>query len=245
LEASRTSLKEVKITVDDVFVDDSQIVTNTVNRDFLHGSDNLIAGKLLDQPYSIKIEGTNKNGVVIEKEIKIPAKNTLGAVTDQDVLNQNRYLERLWAYLTLKKLQIPQASNQVKVTVAKTLNNNRVQLPIAKKKTDQEKIEELALNYHFVTNLTSLVITKQSFREDNFMTAGDISTEQPLSVQPKTSTVPKSLACRDGTLELFSQTYLRGKEKKLTSSLEDMEDFGLLVSSMKISGIKTNLTYND
>ncbi len=223
--------------MDDVFVDDSQIVTNTVNGDFLHGSDNLIAGKLLDQPYSIKIEGKNKNGVVTEREIKIPAKNTLGAVTDQDVLNQNRYLERLWAYLTLKKLQNPQASNQVKVTVAKTLNNNRVQLPtIAKMKTDQEKIEELALNYHFVTNLTSLVITKQSFREDNIMTAGEISTERPLSTPP--SIVPKSLNTCIGTLELFSQTYLRGKEKKVTSSLADMEDFGLLVSSMKISGIK-------
>ncbi len=250
MEVSRTYLKEVKITVDDVFVDDSQIVTNTVNGDFPHGSDNLIAGKLLNEPYSIKIEGTNKNGIITKKEIKIPAKNTLGAVTDPDVLNQNIYLERLWGYLTLKNLQKgPATSNKIKVTASKILNNNRVQLPIAKKKTDQEKIEELALKYHFVTNLTSLVITKESFQDDNFMSGAPIIEELGDSFPTKTpSVVAKTLIYEDpnackGTLELFSQTYLRGIGKKVTSSQADLEDFSQLVSSIKISGTNKILPY--
>ncbi len=248
MEASRTLLKNVKITVDDIFVADSKIVTNTVNGDFLYGSDNLIAGKLLDEEYSIKIEGTNKNGIVTKNEIKIPAKNisdTSANITSSSTeLNENKYLERLWAYLTLKKLQSSQAtrvSNKISLIARKT-HKNPVATPNTEM-TDEEKAEQLSFKYHFVTNLTSLVITKESLLEENIMSSAPINEElteifptKPSSVVSKMLRYVDPNACV-GTLALFSQTYLRGRDRTFTSSEADIGDFSLQVSSIRIAGV--------
>jgi len=156
-------LKEVKIIYDDAY-SGSQIVTNQVNGIFYHGSDNIIAGKLLDEGFSIKIEGISPLGN-IQKEITIPAKTISVAVNDTTSRltfdqTQTQYLERLWAFLTVKNLlhesevnKIPSAVNKSKIT-GKKLPNARPEMSC------QEQAENLAKDYNLVTYLTSFIITK-------------------------------------------------------------------------------------
>ncbi len=156
-------MKEVKIIYDDAY-SGSQIVTNQVNGIFYHGSDNIIAGKLLDEGFSIKIEGISPLGN-IQKEITIPAKTISVAVNDTTSRltfdqTQTQYLERLWAFLTVKNLlhesevnKIPSAVNKSKIT-GKKLPNARPEMSC------QEQAENLAKDYNLVTYLTSFIITK-------------------------------------------------------------------------------------
>jgi hypothetical protein len=172
------------------------------------------------------------------------------------VVDQNKYLERLWAYLTLKTLQnTARSSNKISLTVNKgnakkpgpNKGSSTMLTTPTPEMTDEEKILDLAMKYHFVTDLTSLIITKENLQEDNFMddSGPPIIDESPIETAPTVSSVvPKSFTYLDpnacnGTLELFSQTYFRGKEEKITSSIADLADFGQLVSSINISGTKT------
>ena len=281
LEVSRPFLKEVKVFVDDLFFSDSQVVTNSVNGDFHFGSDNLVAGKRIEQDYTIKIEGISKSGKV-RKEIKIPARSVSEPQIDNDNENdndndndneienekkkekynedgssfskQNKYLERLWAYLTLNKLQsneeTSESSNKIKLIVSKSLSS-KGSFPIdSDETTTREKAERLALKYHFVTNVTSLIVNKKRLKNETIVESPFV--KEDLTKEFVSDSVPSVVGKTFGSgqdfanlcsLELFSQTFLRKKERKISSDELNIEDFNRLVSSLRILGhfFKSNI----
>jgi len=253
-DITKPFLEGVKILYDDAF-NGSHIVTNQVNRIFYKGSDNIIAGKLLDKGFTIKIEGNSSLGRK-EKEIKIPAKtvpvNGTASSLKRDQI-QSKYLERLWAFLTIKNLLHESEENKIQLSIHQS-NITPKRLPSASSQMSRQKLaENLAKHYNFVTNLTSFIITKDSIEDSNI-------SESPQSMNDLTENyatenvpnfVSKSFrrysvheeetnACI-GNLELFSQTYLRGKTlsiKKNNSDLgsSDSNKFAALITSIRITG---------
>jgi hypothetical protein len=257
-EITKPILEGVKITYDDAF-NSSQIVTNQVKGIFYQGSDNIIAGKLLDQNFTIEIEGNSELGV-FEKTIQIPAKKILELPIESDLLNGNRkisvekhkfnsklkILERLWAYLTLKNLLSETEGNKINIIVSKTAIGKR-KMPIEYPQLPRQKMaEQLAKKYNFVTHLTSFVITTDNISKNN--TLQNVAQKRLISLETSEPVTPShglinftiDNGC-NGTLELFSQTYLRGRMLSVTNDVSDLglsdsNEFSELVTSIRITG---------
>jgi hypothetical protein len=227
---------------------DSLIVTNQVSGIFYEGSDNIIAGKLLDKEITINIVGTSSQGQ-IEKTIKIPSRSN-SIPLEGDHLTS--YLERLWAFLTVKKLLQESGENKINMVVIKSQTTSKKFPGNTTKMSRQELAEKIAYKYNFLTNLTSFIITKDSITDDNILKNGPYMKDRAerLVSEYIPSVGPKSLqgsfdyedpsACV-GTLELFSQTYLRGqtlliKYSKPNLGLSDLNEFAERITSLRITG---------
>jgi hypothetical protein len=202
-------LENVTLIYDDTFAD-SDIVTNAVNHTFYKGSENVVVGKLLDQEFSLKIQGFSAFGLV-EKEIRIPAKE-IEPVTEPPPENDEyaEYSEgpivttpkpppkisnyqRLWAFFTIKKLLSLSDDNKIK-SVLVPKNSKKFEKSSKESAPQAPTREEIALRlakkYHFVTKLTSMVITKNNIQEEN-LSESDYTDEAIRSVDQMI--VPKTI----------------------------------------------------
>ncbi|XP_042535921.1 inter-alpha-trypsin inhibitor heavy chain H3 isoform X1 [Dipodomys spectabilis] len=117
---------------------------------FYDGSEIVVAGRLVDEninSFKADVKGHGAiNDLTFTEEVDM--KETEEALKEQDYIFGN-YIERLWAYLTIEQL-----------------------LEKSKKAHGDEKENltaqalELSLKYHFVTPLTSMVVTKPEDNED-------------------------------------------------------------------------------
>ncbi len=78
-------------------------------------------------------------------------------------------MERLWAFLKLKKLlQASHPFNSVNKIEMKTSSGRRSEV-VEELMTSENIALQFALRYHFVTNLTSLVITTDTIQPEDIL----------------------------------------------------------------------------
>jgi hypothetical protein len=239
-EVTKPILENIKITYSGQFKD-SQVVTNAVDNTFYYGSDNIIVGKLMDDKFKITLEGNSAFGN-ISKVITIPAvKNETKEATKKE-----SYFERLWAYLTIKNLmkQLESSKSSKSSSIVITSFGNASTNP-HDEMDPQEEILMLAQKYNFVTNFTSFVITEEDLTE---LTPEPIKSESHESgLDGEGETLHASLNSKSfptyedpntckGSLHLFSQTYLRGKELTIHRNQTDLQEFARLSTSLSVQG---------
>ncbi|XP_075405125.1 inter-alpha-trypsin inhibitor heavy chain H3 isoform X2 [Tenrec ecaudatus] len=127
-----------------------QDLTQNNYKHFYDGSEIVVAGRLLDQDlnsFKADVKGHGAiNDLTFTEEVDV--KETEKAFEEQHYIFGN-YIERLWAYLTIEQLL-----------------DQRKKAQGEEKENLTAKALELSLKYHFVTPLTSMVVTKPEDNED-------------------------------------------------------------------------------
>uniref|UniRef100_A0A452V5Q5 Inter-alpha-trypsin inhibitor heavy chain H3 n=1 Tax=Ursus maritimus TaxID=29073 RepID=A0A452V5Q5_URSMA len=127
-----------------------QDLTQNAYQHFYDGSEIVVAGRLLDEDMNnfkadVKGHGAT-NDLTFTEEVDM--KEMEKALKEQDYIFGN-YIERLWAYLTIEQL------------LEKRKNAHGEE-----KENLTAQALDLSLKYHFVTPLTSMVVTKPEDNED-------------------------------------------------------------------------------
>jgi hypothetical protein len=155
-EVTNPILENVRINYCDHY-QNSEVVTTAMDKTFFYGSENIIAGKLLEEGYTITLEGTSASGRVSRK-ITIPAilNNTSSTVTKKEP-----HLKRLWASLKIKN-SMQQFLPFSNLSVFENAFENQNQI------LHNEVLEE-ATKYNLVTYLTPFIAT--IINEDDILSA--------------------------------------------------------------------------
>lgn len=209
---------------------DACLVTNDVNGSFTMGTNKILVGLRTGQDMNFTIIGTIDGNQKVNHPFTVPAIQTsVGSVS-----LSNDYLERLWAYLQVRKvLENQPMRNRIQVVVASNVTGNCTKDPLK--------------SYGFVTDFTPLVVTEGM--EDDPKYKLELPPEiKPLPPVIKRTFVPKSFraptrgdasSCQ-GTLTVFTQTYLRGLDFQLEEDYDDldfkMEGLSARVTSFTITG---------
>nr|XP_012999534.1 inter-alpha-trypsin inhibitor heavy chain H3 isoform X2 [Cavia porcellus] len=121
-----------------------QDLTQNSYQHFYDGSEIVVAGRLVDEDmnsFTADVKGQGALNDLIYTE-KVDMKDMEKALKEQDYIFGN-YIERLWAYLTIEQLLEKRKNAQGE----------------EKEKLTAQALD-LSLKYHFVTPLTSMVVTK-------------------------------------------------------------------------------------
>ncbi|XP_044111188.1 inter-alpha-trypsin inhibitor heavy chain H3 isoform X1 [Neovison vison] len=159
-----------------------QDLTQNAYHHFYDGSEIVVAGRLLDEDMNnfkadVKGHGAT-NDLTFTEEVDM--KEMEKALKEQDYIFGN-YIERLWAYLTIEQL------------LEKRKNAHGEE-----KENLTAQALDLSLKYHFVTPLTSMVVTKPEDNEDQTAIAdkpgeGPVDTEVARSMAYLTSYQPPQI----------------------------------------------------
>ncbi|XP_062969932.1 inter-alpha-trypsin inhibitor heavy chain H3 isoform X7 [Cynocephalus volans] len=133
---------------------------------FYDGSEIVVAGRLVDKDmnsFKADVKGHGAiNDLTFTEEVDM--KEVEKALQERDYIFGN-YIERLWAYLTIEQL----------------LEKRKNAYGEEKENLTAQALD-LSLKYHFVTPLTSMVVTKPEDNEDQMAIAdkpGEASSQQP------------------------------------------------------------------
>ncbi|XP_044111190.1 inter-alpha-trypsin inhibitor heavy chain H3 isoform X3 [Neovison vison] len=142
-----------------------QDLTQNAYHHFYDGSEIVVAGRLLDEDMNnfkadVKGHGAT-NDLTFTEEVDM--KEMEKALKEQDYIFGN-YIERLWAYLTIEQL------------LEKRKNAHGEE-----KENLTAQALDLSLKYHFVTPLTSMVVTKPEDNEDQTAIADKPGEGTPLA----------------------------------------------------------------
>uniref|UniRef100_A0A452V5J1 Inter-alpha-trypsin inhibitor heavy chain H3 n=1 Tax=Ursus maritimus TaxID=29073 RepID=A0A452V5J1_URSMA len=145
-----------------------QDLTQNAYQHFYDGSEIVVAGRLLDEDMNnfkadVKGHGAT-NDLTFTEEVDM--KEMEKALKEQDYIFGN-YIERLWAYLTIEQL------------LEKRKNAHGEE-----KENLTAQALDLSLKYHFVTPLTSMVVTKPEDNEDQTAIADKPGEGVPFSDVP-------------------------------------------------------------
>ncbi|XP_022353647.1 inter-alpha-trypsin inhibitor heavy chain H3 isoform X2 [Enhydra lutris kenyoni] len=145
-----------------------QDLTQNAYQHFYDGSEIVVAGRLLDEDMNnfkadVKGHGAT-NDLTFTEEVDM--KEMEKALKEQDYIFGN-YIERLWAYLTIEQL------------LEKRKNAHGEE-----KENLTAQALDLSLKYHFVTPLTSMVVTKPEDNEDQTAIADKPGEDAEASYQP-------------------------------------------------------------
>ncbi|KAM5189656.1 inter-alpha-trypsin inhibitor heavy chain H3 [Callospermophilus lateralis] len=125
-------------------------LTRNSYQHFYDGSEIVVAGRLADEninSFKADVKGQGAfNDLTFTEEVDV--KEMEEALKEQDYIFGN-YLERLWAYLTIEQLLEKRKNAQGE-----------------EKENLTAQALDLSLKYHFVTPLTSMVVTKPEDNED-------------------------------------------------------------------------------
>ncbi|XP_046308847.1 inter-alpha-trypsin inhibitor heavy chain H3 [Marmota monax] len=125
-------------------------LTQNSYQHFYDGSEIVVAGRLADEninSFKADVKGQGAfNDLTFTEEVDV--KEMEEALKEQDYIFGN-YLERLWAYLTIEQLLEKRKNAQGE-----------------EKENLTAQALDLSLKYHFVTPLTSMVVTKPEDNED-------------------------------------------------------------------------------
>ncbi|KAM9592867.1 inter-alpha-trypsin inhibitor heavy chain H3 isoform 4-T4 [Trichechus inunguis] len=125
-------------------------LTQSSYQHFYDGSEIVVAGRLLDEDlnsFKADVKGHGAiNDLTFTEEVDM--KEMEKALKEQDYIFGN-YIERLWAYLTIEQLL-----------------EKRKNAYGEEKENLRARALDLSLKYHFVTPLTSMVVTKPEDNED-------------------------------------------------------------------------------
>nr|XP_040145642.1 inter-alpha-trypsin inhibitor heavy chain H3 isoform X2 [Ictidomys tridecemlineatus] len=142
-------------------------LTQNSYQHFYDGSEIVVAGRLADEninSFKADVKGQGAfNDLTFTEEVDV--KEMEEALKEQDYIFGN-YLERLWAYLTIEQLLEKRKNAQGE-----------------EKENLTAQALDLSLKYHFVTPLTSMVVTKPEDNEDQTAIA-DKPGEEVRSVTP-------------------------------------------------------------
>ncbi|XP_068109262.1 inter-alpha-trypsin inhibitor heavy chain H3-like isoform X3 [Hyperolius riggenbachi] len=124
-------------------------VTQNSFKHYYQGSEIIVAGHVTDNNLDVLTAEVSAKGMSEPFSIKVETN-----LKEEDVEKEQQYIfgdftERLWAYLTIEQLLIQQIS-----------------LDGEDKQRVKEKALNLSLKYHFVTPLTSMVVTTDEEKED-------------------------------------------------------------------------------
>ncbi|KAM6177041.1 inter-alpha-trypsin inhibitor heavy chain H3 isoform 2-T2 [Erethizon dorsatum] len=145
-----------------------QDLTQNSYQHFYDGSEIVVAGRLVDEDMNsfkadVKGQGALKDLIYTEK---VDVKDMEKALKEQGYIFGD-YIERLWAYLTIEQLLEKRKNAQGE-----------------EKENLTAQALDLSLKYHFVTPLTSMVVTKPEDNEDQTAIAdkpGEVSYQPPQS----------------------------------------------------------------
>ncbi|XP_067013868.2 inter-alpha-trypsin inhibitor heavy chain H4 isoform X7 [Anabrus simplex] len=159
---------------------DSTTVTRKMFPIFFLGSECVVAGRLSDKEGS-DITG-EVSGQAVSGDSSFPVDH-IRVIPDIKYFVTNRSvssLEKLWAYLTIQQLlEEEEANSEDKHFLSSDDGKNKTEAELeAKKKFEEAKKKalELALQYSFVTRLTSLVVVKP-----NETSSAGLETTKPVS----------------------------------------------------------------
>ncbi|XP_011376703.1 inter-alpha-trypsin inhibitor heavy chain H3 isoform X2 [Pteropus vampyrus] len=142
-------------------------LTKNTYQHFYDGSEIVVAGRLVDKDmnnFKADVKGHGAiNDLTFTEEVDMMEMEK--ALQKQDYIFGN-YIERLWAYLTIEQL----------------LEKRKNALGDEKENLTAQALD-LSLKYHFVTPLTSMVVTKPEDNE-NQMAIADKPGEGPVDVVP-------------------------------------------------------------
>ncbi|XP_076724247.1 inter-alpha-trypsin inhibitor heavy chain H3 [Callospermophilus lateralis] len=142
-------------------------LTRNSYQHFYDGSEIVVAGRLADEninSFKADVKGQGAfNDLTFTEEVDV--KEMEEALKEQDYIFGN-YLERLWAYLTIEQLLEKRKNAQGE-----------------EKENLTAQALDLSLKYHFVTPLTSMVVTKPEDNEDQTAIA-DKPGEEAISATP-------------------------------------------------------------
>nr|XP_027803608.1 inter-alpha-trypsin inhibitor heavy chain H3 isoform X2 [Marmota flaviventris] len=142
-------------------------LTQNSYQHFYDGSEIVVAGRLADEninSFKADVKGQGAfNDLTFTEEVDV--KEMEEALKEQDYIFGN-YLERLWAYLTIEQLLEKRKNAQGE-----------------EKENLTAQALDLSLKYHFVTPLTSMVVTKPEDNEDQTAIA-DKPGEEAISATP-------------------------------------------------------------
>ncbi|XP_065096920.1 inter-alpha-trypsin inhibitor heavy chain H3-like isoform X6 [Paramisgurnus dabryanus] len=134
---------------------------------YFNGSEIVVSGQITDN----NVESISTEVIAISKGSKVTYQNT---VTTKDVIDvpseHEDFVERLWAYLTVKQLL-----------------DKHVLLEGPEKEAVKNEALKLSLKYQFVTSLTSMVVTKP---QEGDVEVADKPTEGKESHRPPVSSYP-------------------------------------------------------
>ncbi|XP_056591182.1 inter-alpha-trypsin inhibitor heavy chain H3 isoform X2 [Triplophysa dalaica] len=115
-------------------------LTQTSFNLYFNGSEIVVSGQITDN----SVESVTTEIIAISKGSKVTYRDTVTAKDVSDVQPEHdNFLERLWAYLTVKQLL-----------------DRQVLLKGPEKEASKKEALNLSLKYQFVTSLTSMVVTK-------------------------------------------------------------------------------------
>ncbi|KAA0707450.1 Inter-alpha-trypsin inhibitor heavy chain H3 [Triplophysa tibetana] len=115
-------------------------LTQTSFNLYFNGSEIVVSGQITDN----SVESVTTEIIAISKGSKVTYRDTVTAKDVSDVqAEHDNFLERLWAYLTVKQLL-----------------DRQVLLKGPEKEASRKEALNLSLKYQFVTSLTSMVVTK-------------------------------------------------------------------------------------
>ncbi|XP_040611468.1 inter-alpha-trypsin inhibitor heavy chain H5 isoform X2 [Mesocricetus auratus] len=133
--------------------------TKTLFPNYFNGSEIVIAGKMVDRKFDqfhVEVTASNsKKFVILKKDIPVESQKLGNDVTAtpgpaRDGREDPNHVERLWSYLTVKEL----------------LSSWRQSSSEQEKEQLRQKVQALALNYHFLTPFTAMKLKKPGPRTD-------------------------------------------------------------------------------
>ncbi|XP_004864421.1 inter-alpha-trypsin inhibitor heavy chain H3 isoform X1 [Heterocephalus glaber] len=146
-EVANPLLTSVQVEYPDNAIQD---LTQNNYQHFYDGSEIVVAGRLVDEDmnnFKADVKGHGAlSDLLYTKEVDV--KETEKALKEQDYIFGN-FIERLWAYLTIEQLLEKRKNAQGE-----------------EKENLTAQALDLSLKYHFVTPLTSMVVTKPEDNED-------------------------------------------------------------------------------
>ncbi|XP_023571577.1 LOW QUALITY PROTEIN: inter-alpha-trypsin inhibitor heavy chain H3 [Octodon degus] len=151
-----------------------QDLTQNSYQHFYDGSEIVVAGRLVDEDmnsFKADVKGQGALNDLIYTE-NVDVKEMEKALKEQDYIFGN-YIERLWAYLTIEQLLEKRKNAQGE-----------------EKENLTAQALDLSLKYHFVTPLTSMVVTKPEDNEDQTSIAdkpGEDTDTEAKSTVPSTT----------------------------------------------------------
>ncbi|XP_056590613.1 inter-alpha-trypsin inhibitor heavy chain H3-like isoform X2 [Triplophysa dalaica] len=145
-------------------------LTQTSFNLYFNGSEIVVSGQITDN----SVESVTTEIIAISKGSKVTYRDTVTAKDVSDVQPEHdNFLERLWAYLTVKQLL-----------------DRQVLLKGPEKEASRKEALNLSLKYQFVTSLTSMVVTKPQENQTevaNKPKEGETPQRPPVSARPGAS----------------------------------------------------------
>uniref|UniRef100_A0A8D2AC21 Inter-alpha-trypsin inhibitor heavy chain H3 n=2 Tax=Sus scrofa TaxID=9823 RepID=A0A8D2AC21_PIG len=148
-----------------------QDLTQNTYQHFYDGSEIVVAGRLADEDMNSFRADVKGHGAINDLTFteEVDMKEMEEALKERDYIFGN-YIERLWAYLTIEQLLEKRKNAQGK-----------------EKETLTAQALDLSLKYHFVTPLTSMVVTKPEDNENQTAIADKPGEEPVDAVTPSTA----------------------------------------------------------